>query len=95
MNDHTIFLCRYIWKMKVPLKIRIFMWFLHRKVLLTKDNLAKRNWKGSKKCCFCAQDESIQHLFISCRLAKIVWRIVYMAFKIFHPPTLQICLETG
>jgi hypothetical protein len=42
MNGHTVFLKKYIWKLKVSLKIRIFMWFLHRKVLLTKDNLAKR-----------------------------------------------------
>ena len=49
MNGHTVFLRKYIWRLKVPLKIRIFMWFLNRKVLLTKDNLAKRNWIGSKK----------------------------------------------
>jgi hypothetical protein len=30
-----------IWKIKVPLKIRIFMWFLHKKVILTKYNLKK------------------------------------------------------
>jgi hypothetical protein len=40
---------KYIWKMKVLLKIKIFMWFLHQKVILTKDNLAKRNWTGCKK----------------------------------------------
>jgi hypothetical protein len=44
MNDHRPFLRKYLWKIKVPLKIRIFMWFLHQQVLLTKDNLAKRNW---------------------------------------------------
>ena len=44
LNGHTVFLRKYIWKMKVPLKIKIFMWFLHRKVILTKDNLRKRNW---------------------------------------------------
>jgi hypothetical protein len=43
LNGHTKFLKKYIWKMKVPLKIKIFMWFLNRKVILTKDNLAKRN----------------------------------------------------
>jgi hypothetical protein len=48
MNDHTKFLRKYIWKIKVLLKIRIFMWFLHQRVLLTKDNLLKRNWHGSK-----------------------------------------------
>jgi hypothetical protein len=34
--------------MKVPLKIKIFMWFLHRREILTKDNLVKRNWQGSE-----------------------------------------------
>ena len=62
------------------------MWFLRRKVILTKDNLAKRKWEGNKKCCFCDQDETIQHLFITCPLAKMVWRIVHMAFNIY-PPT--------
>jgi hypothetical protein len=31
MNGHTVFFRKYIWKIKVPLKIRIFMWFLYRK----------------------------------------------------------------
>ena len=28
------------------------MWFLKRGVILTKDNLARRNWSGSKVRCF-------------------------------------------
>jgi hypothetical protein len=32
-----------IWHMKIPLKIEIFMWYLKRGVILTKDNLARRN----------------------------------------------------
>ena len=51
--------------MKVPLKIKIFMWFLYQKVILTKDNLAKRNWNGIKCCSFCDIDETIQHLFLN------------------------------
>jgi hypothetical protein len=31
MNGHTIFFSKYIWKLKFPLKIRIFVWFLHKK----------------------------------------------------------------
>jgi hypothetical protein len=31
-----------IWHMKVPLKIKIFLWFLNKEVILTKDNLAKK-----------------------------------------------------
>jgi hypothetical protein len=41
-----------IWKLKVPLKIKIFMWYLKRGVVLTKDNLIRRNWKDDKKCVF-------------------------------------------
>jgi hypothetical protein len=48
INGHTRFLHKYIWKIKVSLKIRIFMWFLHKKVIQTKNNLAKRNWNGCK-----------------------------------------------
>lgn len=30
MNGPTILLRKYIWKLKVPLKIKIFMWFLYK-----------------------------------------------------------------
>jgi hypothetical protein len=86
MNGHMVFLNKYIWKLKVPLKIRMFMWFLHRKVLLTKDNLTKRKWLGCNKCAFCDQDESIEHLFIRCTFSKLVWRVVHFTFNL-PPPT--------
>jgi hypothetical protein len=69
MNEDAQFLHKYLWKLKTPLKIKIFMWFLHTKVLLTKDNLVKRNWNGSTKCCFCDSMETVRHLFISCPFA--------------------------
>lgn len=62
------------------------MWFLDRKVLLIKENLAKRNWEGSLKCCFCDSDETVHHLFISCPLARIVRRIINIIFNL-PPPT--------
>ena len=86
MNDHTVFLRKYLWKLKIPLKIKIFMWFLQNKVLLTKDNLVKRNWVGCTKCCFCGSQETIEHLFISCPFARLLWRIVNFAFDL-QPPT--------
>jgi hypothetical protein len=43
---------RFIWEIKLPLKVKIFLWFLFKGVTLTKDNLIKRNWHGTKKCCF-------------------------------------------
>jgi hypothetical protein len=52
-----------IWKAKIPLKIKIFMWLVSQNVILTKDNLVKRKWKGSNSCAFCNENESSQHLF--------------------------------
>jgi hypothetical protein len=49
---HTIFLKKYLWKIKVPLKNRIFMWFVYKKVLLTKDNLCKEALEWVYKMCF-------------------------------------------
>ena len=37
-NEATPTFCR-SWKIKVPLKIKIFLWFLKKGVTLTKDNL--------------------------------------------------------
>ena len=54
-------------------------------MLLTKDNLVKWKWQGCKKCCFCDKDETIQHLFIACPFAKMIWRIVHMAFNLTPP----------
>jgi hypothetical protein len=51
-----------ILKVKAPLKIKIFLWYLRRGVILTKDNLAKHNWQGSKTCCFCRKQETIKHI---------------------------------
>jgi hypothetical protein len=32
----------YLWKIKIPLKIRVFLWLLYREPIVTKDNLVKR-----------------------------------------------------
>jgi len=68
--------------MKVPLKIKIFLWFLKKGVILTKANLAKRNWNGSKACCFCSTPETIQHSFFNCHYVSFLWRAVFVLFGI-------------
>jgi hypothetical protein len=37
-----------IWNMKIPLNTKVFGLHLRGGVILTKDNLAKRIWHGSK-----------------------------------------------
>jgi hypothetical protein len=36
--------------MKIPLKIKKIGWYLRRGVILTKNNLVKRNWHGRSQC---------------------------------------------
>jgi hypothetical protein len=74
------------WKVKLLLKIKVFLWYLKQGVILTKDNLVKRNWKGSVQCCFCSSNETIQHLFFDCHMARLMWSIVCMPFGI-QPPS--------
>jgi hypothetical protein len=77
-----------IWKLKIPLKIKIFMWYLFKGIALTKDNLARRRWKGSLKCCFCNIDETIQHLFFDCQLARLIWRVIHISFNLPRPTSI-------
>jgi len=72
MDTQPPFVHRNIWKIKIPLKVKIFLWFLQRGVILTKDNLTRKNWKGSQKCIYCNRNETIQHLFLDCPFAKMI-----------------------
>ena len=74
-----------IWKMKIPLKTKIFAWYLRRGVILTKHNLAKRNWHGCKKCVFCHHDETIKHLFFQCRFAHSIWSTIQIGSTLYPP----------
>jgi hypothetical protein len=66
-------------------KIKIFLWFLQRGVVLTKENLARKNWKGSQKCVSCNRNENIQHLFLHFPFAKTIWRIIFFATNLNQP----------
>jgi hypothetical protein len=77
------------WKAKIPLKIKIFLWYLKNGVVLTKDNLVKRQWKGCTNCCFCDVSESIQHLFFDCPLAKLMWGILCFTFGVKIPSDVE------
>jgi hypothetical protein len=90
MNGHIRFHRRYLWKLKMSLKIKVFIWFLNKKVLLTQDNLSKRNSNESTKCCFCDSEETVNHHFISCPFAMLVWHVVDDTFDIHHRLILQL-----
>jgi hypothetical protein len=78
-----------LWKLKIPLRIKIFLWYLKREVVLTKDNLARRNWNGGKQCVLCSQLDTIQHLFFDCHFARFLWRAVQVTFNIDRPTSVM------
>jgi hypothetical protein len=65
------------------------MWYLQKEVVLTNDNLAKKNWNGGKQCCFCHANETVKHLFFDCYYAKFMWGLSYLPFNIIPPRSVQ------
>jgi hypothetical protein len=72
ISNGTTQMNKQLWQLKIPLKIKKNV-YVCKEVVLTKDNLAKRNWGGSKQCTFCLSEESIQHLFFDCYYARFMW----------------------
>ena len=57
--------------------------------MLTKDNLIKCNWHGNKTCCFCHEEETIQHLFFDCRSTRFIWSFSQVAFNLTKPQSVE------
>jgi hypothetical protein len=76
----------FLWKNRLPYKIKAFLWLVRHKKILTKDNLFKKNWRGNLDCTFCGFSESIDHLFFQCSVARFTWRIVYSALGLTSIP---------
>ena len=52
------------------------MWLVEKNSILTRDNLTRRGWHGDKRCNFCLENESVNHLFFDCSMARYVWSLV-------------------
>jgi hypothetical protein len=65
-----------VWKLKVPLRIQIFLWLVTKNKILTRDNLAKRRELTDKTCLFCNELESVNHLLFDCCVARGVWLVI-------------------
>jgi|ERR1017187_8805843 hypothetical protein len=61
------------WQLPVPPKIRVCMWLLTKKRILTKVNLIKKGWLGNPHCHFCGMDEDVNHLFVKCSYTRKIW----------------------
>ncbi|XP_017256587.1 uncharacterized protein LOC108226154 [Daucus carota subsp. sativus] len=75
----------FIWKLKVPHKIKIFLWKLQLSILPTKVLLSTRNIipDDGSWCPLCSTDkENIPHLFWECSYAKMVWSQMFSWWQI-------------
>ena len=58
------------------------------------ENLIKRNRTGCTKCCFCNSNETIQHLFLDCHVARLISNAVYILFGIQPPASISDLLSS-
>src|SRR4051812_11005538 len=62
-----------VWSIRLPLKIRIFMWQWIRGRLPSGVEVRKRNGPGSGLCPLCDTPEDSNHIFFSCVSAQFAW----------------------
>jgi hypothetical protein len=68
-----------IWSHKEIPKIDMFTWTMAHKSIMTSENLRQRGWKGPSRCPLCiSEEETTDHLLLTCPYAKEVWENVVM-----------------
>jgi len=60
-----------LWKMKLPLKIKIFLWMLWHDRVQIGEQLKIRKGKGSERCKYCGKLETRSHLFFNLTSLKL------------------------
>jgi hypothetical protein len=64
-----------LWQVKVPSKLRVFLWRLARCSLPSGDILHHRNMAPSNVCSICGAKDSWKHSLIECNMSKCVWAL--------------------
>ncbi|KAJ1698015.1 hypothetical protein LUZ63_006527 [Rhynchospora breviuscula] len=84
----------FLWNMKSPPKVRIFLWLLLQDRLHTQQNLLLRGWPSATACPSCTSTfvETTDHLFLQCQFAIDVWTLVQIRFSL---PSFNFTLEIG
>jgi hypothetical protein len=65
LDSSIVVMNKNIWKIKMQMKIKIFMWYFCLGVTFTKDGLVMCNWKNNVNCSFFSK-KTIGHLFFLC-----------------------------
>lgn len=64
-----------LWKIKVPGRIKVFLWKIAKNILPTKSLIYKRTGIGNEFCLACNTDhETVDHIFWKCSEVKDIWK---------------------
>ncbi|CAL1389644.1 unnamed protein product [Linum trigynum] len=63
-----------LWSMKVPPKVRHFLWKFANDILPTGDRVSRKSDRWSEKCPFCDDRETQLHAFVECAWGSRIWR---------------------
>lgn len=78
-----------IWRARVPLKCKIFVWLAIRRRCWTTDRLRRRGLPNQGVCVFCGHvQETIDHLLLGCAMTAQVWAW-FLKQVGFRQPSLQ------
>ncbi|CAN1828501.1 Putative ribonuclease H protein At1g65750 [Linum perenne] len=76
---------KWLWKLTLPPKLKIFLWRVSHDAMATKVNLAKRKCAATDICPICRQyAETQEHIFFVCNQAPRMWNQILP-----HIPLLQ------
>jgi hypothetical protein len=75
-----------IWRAKLPLKIKKFLWQVCNDKVQSAEQLKKKNWPGPLECKLCGNIETAEHIFLRCALASFSWSVFKDAMGWNCPP---------
>ena len=65
-----------LWHVRVPSKLRIFLWRLAKQSLPSADVLHHRHMAERSICMLCGKQDSWRHALIECNMASCVWALL-------------------
>lgn len=71
-----------LWQLKIPHKIKVFLWRLCRNMLPVRNKLRGRGVPVTIGCPMCVGEvEHLCHMFFDCKFAQECWKIVGLSFN--------------
>lgn len=72
----------HLWKLKIPSRVKVFLWIAARNRIFTANTLARKGWYGPSMCALCSSnEETLEHILFSCTYARSVWNRITRGFR--------------